>query len=66
MLNYYLKLCVRVWYHMFSTSTLNKVYYQPDHIWIGFKTIRQLHKIMSIPEKDVKSWLAKTSTLVSS
>ena len=33
--------------------------YHPDRVWTGGKTIIELHKITSIPKKDIKSWLAK-------
>lgn len=42
-----------------TDEKLKEVFNQPDHLWIGSKTIRELHKITSIPKKDVKSWLAK-------
>ena len=42
-----------------TDKKLNEVYYQPDFLWTGRKVIRELHKITSIPKKDVKSWLAK-------
>ena len=45
---------------------LNEAYYQPDKLWTGGKAIRELHKITSIPRKDIKPWLAKTSTLAGS
>ena len=38
---------------------LNEAYYQPDHLWTGGKAIRELHKIMCLPKKDVKPWVAK-------
>ena len=42
-----------------ENKKLNEAYYQPDHFWTGGKTIKELQKITCIPEKDVKSWLAK-------
>ena len=42
-----------------TDEKLNEAYYQPDHLWAGGKTIRKTHKMMSIPKKDVKRWLAK-------
>lgn len=42
-----------------TDEKLKEVFNQPDHLWMGSKTIRELHKITSIPKKDVKSWLAK-------
>ena len=39
-------------------KNLSEAYYQPDHFWTGAKTIRELHKITSIPKKDFKPWLA--------
>ena len=38
---------------------LDGAYYQPDHLWTGGKAIRELHKITSIHNKNVKPWLAK-------
>ena len=38
---------------------INQVYYQPDHLWNSNKAIKELHKITSMPKKDIKSWLAK-------
>ena len=38
---------------------LNEVYYQPDHLWVGGRAIRELHKITSISKKDIRSCLAK-------
>ena len=43
---------------------LNKVYYQPDHLLTGGKTIRELHEITSIPKKGVRSWLAKQALTI--
>ena len=42
-----------------TEGKLNIVSYQPDHLWTGSKTIRKLHKTMSILRKDVKSRLVK-------
>ena len=42
-----------------SEKNLDQAHYQPDHLWIGGKAIREPHKIMSTPKEDVKSWLAK-------
>ena len=36
-----------------------EIYDQPGHLWTGNKAIKELHKIMSISEKDAKSCLAK-------
>ena len=44
---------------MTEEEKLNQVYYQPDHLWIGRKIIRQLEKIISMLRKDIRSWLAK-------
>ena len=38
---------------------LNKAYYQPDCLWIGGKALKKLHKITSLPKKNVRSQLAK-------
>ena len=42
---------------------LYETYYQPDRLWTGGKTIKKLHKITSIPRKDIESWLAKEALL---
>ena len=44
---------------MTDEEKLYQAYYQPNHLWNGGKAIRELHKITSIPKKDVKPWLAK-------
>ena len=41
------------------TDKLYQEYYQPGHLWTGNKATKELHKITSIPKKDIKSWLAK-------
>ena len=41
------------------TDKLHKKYYQADRLWTGNKAIKELHKITSMPKKDIKSWLAK-------
>ena len=38
---------------------LYETYYQPDHHWTRNKAIKELHKITSMSQKDIKSWLAK-------
>lgn len=40
-----------------TDEKLNEVDYQPNHLSTGGKAVRELHKITSIPKKDVKSWL---------
>ena len=30
-------------------------YYEPDLLWTGGKAIKELHKITSMPKKDMKS-----------
>ena len=42
-----------------TEEKLNEAYYQPNHLWIGGMAIKELHKITSVPKKDVKPWLAK-------
>ena len=42
-----------------TDEKLNEAYYQPDQLWTDGMAIRELHKITSIPKKDVKPWLAK-------
>ena len=44
---------------MTEEEKLYQAWYQPDRVWTGGKTIIELHKITSIPKKDIKSWLAK-------
>ena len=38
---------------------LYQAYYQPGCLWAGGKAIKELHKIMSMPTKNIKSWLTK-------
>ena len=38
---------------------LSQAYYQPDRLWTGNKTIKDLHKITSMSKNDIKSWLAR-------
>ena len=38
---------------------LYQVYYQSDRLWTGNKAIKELHKITSMPKKDIRSWLTK-------
>ena len=42
-----------------TDKKLKQVLCKPHHLWTGRKAIKKLHKIMPIPEKDVKPWLAK-------
>ena len=44
---------------MTHEEKLSQAYYQPDRLWTGNKAINELHKITSIPKKDIKSWLAR-------
>ena len=44
---------------MTDEEKLYQAYYQPNHLWNGGKAIRELHKITSVPKKNVKPWLAK-------
>ena len=36
-----------------------QAYYQPDRLWAGLKAIIELHRITSMSQKDIKSWLTK-------
>ena len=38
---------------------LYQAYYEPDCLWTGDRTIKELQKTTSMPKKDIKSWLAK-------
>ena len=38
---------------------LYQAYYQPDCLWTEGKAIKELHKITSMPRKDIKLWSAK-------
>ena len=38
---------------------IHEAYYEPNRLWTGGKAIKELQTIMSIPKKDIKSWLAK-------
>ena len=44
---------------MTDKEKLYQAYDQPDRLWTGGKAIKELHKITSMPRKDIKSWLAK-------
>ena len=44
---------------MTDEEKLYEEYYQPDHFWTDGKAIKELHKIMSMSRKDIKSWLPK-------
>ena len=44
---------------MTDEEKLYQAYYQRDRLWTGGKAIKELHKIMSMSEKNIKSWLAK-------
>ena len=44
---------------MTEEEKLNQVYYQPDHLCIERKAIRELEKITCMPRKDIRSWLGK-------
>ena len=44
---------------MIDEKKLYQAYYEPDHLWAGGKAIKELHKIASMSNKDIKSWLAK-------
>ena len=44
---------------MTDEEKLYQAYHQPDRLWTGGKAIKELHKITSMPRKDIKSWLAK-------
>ena len=44
---------------MAEEEKLYQAYYQLDRLWTDNKAIKELHKITSMPKKDIKSWLAK-------
>ena len=44
---------------MTDEEKLYQAYYQPDCPWTGNNAIKELHKITSMPKKDIKSWLAR-------
>ena len=44
---------------MIDEEKLYQAYYEPDRLWTGGNAIKELHKITSMPKKDIKSWLAK-------
>ena len=44
---------------MAAEEKLYGAYYQLDRLLTGGKAINEMHKITSIPTKDIKSWLAK-------
>ena len=44
---------------MTDEEKLYQAYYEPDRYCTGSKAIKELHKIMSMATKYIKSWLAK-------
>ena len=44
---------------MIDEEKLYGAYYQPDRLWAWGKVIKELHKMTSMPRKDIKSWIAK-------
>ena len=44
---------------MTGEEKLYQAYYEPDRLWTGGKAIKELHKITSMPKKDIKSSLVK-------
>ena len=44
---------------MTNEEKLYQAYYQPDRLWTSGNAIKELHKIMSMSKKYIKSWLAK-------
>ena len=44
---------------MIDEEKLYGAYYQPDRLWACGKAIKELHKMTSMPRKDIKSWIAK-------
>ena len=40
---------------MTANEKLYQAYYQPDHLWTCNKAIKELHKIMFMSKKDIKS-----------
>ena len=44
---------------MTDEEKLYRAYYQPDRLWTGGKTVKELHKITSVSRKGIRSWLAK-------
>ena len=44
---------------MIDEEKLYEAYYQPDRLWAWGKVIKELHKMTSMPRKDIKSWIAK-------
>ena len=49
------------YFKQMTDEKLKVVYYQPDHLWTDFKTIRELHKVTSVqimvhipPPKEIK------------
>ena len=44
---------------MTDEEKLYEAYYELDRLWTGNKAIKELHKIMPMSKKDIKSWLTK-------
>ena len=41
------------------SKELQKIYYQPENLWIGCKVITMLRKETKLPLKEVKAWVEK-------
>ena len=42
-----------------SDEKLRDIYYQPENLWIGRKTVTMVRKETKLPLKEVKGWLEK-------
>ena len=42
-----------------TDEQMQKIFYQPENLWIGRKAITELRKATGLPAKKVKIWLAK-------
>ena len=50
---------------MTDEEKLYQEYYQPDRLWTGNKAMKELHKIVSMPQKRYQIMVSKASTLAS-
>ena len=52
---YFLARCVI----LYATLKMDKIYYQPNHLWKGQKSVKKLKKISGEKPKTVKQWLSR-------
>ena len=43
----------------YATLKMDKIYYQPNHLWKGQKAVKKLRKLSGEKPKEVKQWLSR-------